>query len=255
MRRSLAICRHDLRVMRQDVASLAVMIVMPVVLISFMRPVFKDVIAAAGYEGASGAEHAVPGLTLMFAMFLVSFISFSFFREHQWGTWERLRASPARPIEIMAGKVLPSLGLMLVQMLSLFAIGRLLFGLQVRGSVVGLVVVVFVYALFLVALGVAITSVCKTVNQTNTLINVGAFVLAGVGGAMAPISALPGWIERIAPAVPTYWAMRGLRGVILEGDGLTSVIAPVLVLGAFTAAATALALMRFRFEETKLSWA
>src|SRR5437868_9051419 len=53
-------------------------------------------------------------------------------------------------------------------------------------------------------------------SQLNAFSNLGAMVLAGVGGALAPTSALPSWARTLAPATPSYWAMRGFRQVILH---------------------------------------
>jgi ABC-2 type transport system permease protein len=62
---------------------------------------------------------------------------------------------------------------------------------------------------------------------------------------------MPGWAQAIAPAMPTYWAMKGFRSVILEGGGVGSVMVPMLVLIGFGVAFTILAAMRFRLEEAK----
>ncbi len=253
--RSLAISRHEMRILRRQLTPVITMIVLPLGFTAFIRTGFRSVLVDAGFTDATGVEHAVPGMTVMFAIFLSSFTGWAFFREHGWGTWERLRASAARPIEIIAGKVAPSLLVSLVQMGALFGLGGLLFGLRVRGSMMGLAFVVVAYALFLVAFGVALVSVCSTVNQMNTFTNIGTMVIAGIGGALVPVSGLPGWAQAIAPATPAYWAMTGFQSVILEGSGAGAVLVPVVALLAFAAGCTLLAVFRFRFEQTKLSWA
>ena len=166
--RSLALFRHEMRILRRNPTPVLLMIVLPLGFIAFIRTGFRLALVDAGYPNATGAEQAVPGMTVMFALFLASFTGWSFFREHGWGTWERLRASAARPTEIIVGKLLPSLLIVVLQMGVLFGLGGPLFGLRVRGSIVGFVLVGLAYALFLVAFGVALTSVCRTVNQMNT---------------------------------------------------------------------------------------
>jgi len=145
-----------------------------------------------------------------------------------------------------------SLGL---QLSVLFGIGGLAFGLDVRGSYVALVLVAAALAICLVSLGFLLLAICRTVMQLNAVTNLGTMLLAGLGGAIAPITALPDWARTIAPATPSYWAMRGFRSVILEAGGVDAVVLPVVVLLAFTVAFAAIAGARFRVEETKLSWA
>lgn len=251
LRRSLAICRHETRVLLSDWTSLLTLILMPIVMMAFLKPVARIALADQ-YEGASGAEFAVPGMTVLFAFFLVSFVGFLFFSEHRQNTWERLRASPARNSEIMLGKVLPAFGLCLFQQTVLFAIGFAVFGLRVPGSLLGVAVIVVAFAICLTSVGLLLAAVLRTEQQLNVIGNLGAMVLAGLSGALVPITVLPQWARAIAPAAPQYWAMRGFRSLILDGEGIEAVVVPVGVLLALGAVIGVAALLRFRFDEPKV---
>jgi hypothetical protein len=48
--------------------------------------------------------------------------------------------------------------------------------------------------------------------------------------------------------------MRGMRSVILDGEGLDAVLLPTAVLLAMGLLFTAIALRRMRFDETKTGW-
>jgi ABC-2 type transport system permease protein len=253
-RRSAAVARHDLRVLRSDPAFLIILIVMPLVVMAFIKPAFRASLLLNGVSGINGAEQAVPGTAIMFSFFLVGNLGFGVFREHAWATWERLRASPASPAEIMAGKVVVPLLTLLVQLGVLFGVGGALFGLHVRGSVFAMILVIGALALCLVSLGAFLLAVCRSVVQLNAATNVGAMLFTGLGGAIAPISVLPEWARTIAPITPSYWAMRGFRSVTLADGGLGSVVLPIVMLLSFAAGFTILASLRFRVEETKISW-
>ncbi|HUP85544.1 MAG TPA: ABC transporter permease, partial [Acidimicrobiales bacterium] len=175
--RSAALVRHELRVMLADKESLVVLTAMPLVMMAFFKPVAR--LALIGDNpSANGSEFTVPGMTTMFAFFLVGFIGFSFFAERQWNTWERLRASPATNVEILVGKVVPAVLLCLVQQASLFSAGYVLFGMRVRGSVLGLVLVSLALTICLVAVGVLCAATFRTQQQLNAISNLGAMVLA-----------------------------------------------------------------------------
>jgi ABC-2 type transport system permease protein len=232
-----------------------VLVAMPLLLILFVRPIWRYVLTGQGYAHANGAEQAVPGMAVMFAFFFVGSVGFSFFREHGWGTWDRLRASQARPAEIMMGKVAPLLLIAAAQQAVLFLAGAALFGLRIRGSIVALIVVAASFAVCLVAFSVAVVAVARSIQQVNLVQTLGTMLFAGLGGALAPTALLPGWARAMSPATPSYWALRGYRSVILNGGALPSVVLPAGALLAFAAGFTFLALWRFRFEETKVSWA
>jgi ABC-2 type transport system permease protein len=254
-RRSGAIARQDLRILRSDPMFLVIMIAMPLLVMAFIKPAFRAALIESGVRDANGAEQVVPGTATMFAFFLMGNLGFAVFREHGWNTWERLRASRATPAEIMTGKMVTPLLSSALQLAVLFGVGGLVFELDVRGSYLGLVLVAVSLALCLVSLGFVLLAVCRTVMQLNAVSNLGTMVFAGLGGAITPITVLPDWARHVAPGTPSYWAMRGFRSVILKPGGLGSVALPVSVLLAFTAGFALIAGLRFRFEETKISWA
>jgi ABC-2 type transport system permease protein len=137
----------------------------------------------------------------------------------------------------------------------LFGLGGLLYDLHISGAPLALAATAAAFSLCVVSMGLALLAICKTLMQMNALANLGAIVLAGLGGAIAPSSALPGWASSIAPATPSYWAMRGFRSVILDGGGFSEVALPMAVLLGFAVAFSAVAVSRLKFEETKTAWA
>jgi ABC-2 type transport system permease protein len=246
--RSAAICRHEFRLLRADAASLLSLVLMPLIMIAFLRPLARLALND-DHPGANGSEFTVPAMATMFAFFLVAMIGFSFLNERQLGTWERLRASQATSAEILVGKVIPAFALAVFQQTALFSLGFAIFGLRAKGSVIGLALVVLALCVCLTSMGVLIAAIFKSNQQLNAFANIMTMVLAGVSGAFVPIDLLPSWARTIAPISPQYWALRGYRSVILDGEGLGSVLLPIGVLLLFGAVCGVLAAMRLRFDE------
>ena len=259
--RAMALASLDAHILARDPAFLIVFTVMPLLFMAFNREVIGAALlltgdVAAGEDLAQvGARFLVPGSTVLFSGFLVGNIGFSVFREHGWGTWERLRASPLTSVELMLGKaVVPALT-MLFQLAVLLGGGGLLFGLRLEGSLAAYVLVAMALGLVLISMGFMLLSLCRSVIQLNAITNAGAMLLGGLGGAMTPVEMLPGWAQAIAPVAPTYWAMQGFRAVTMESGGLGDVARPIGVLLVFTAVFLAVAVNRFKVEDTKVSWA
>ena len=252
--RALAIARNDLRIVRRDAFPVVLLAIVPLVGMVFMKAAFRPQLRAEGVAHANGAEQAVPGMLVTCGFLLVSYVGYGFYREHAWGTWERLRASPATSAEILAGKALGSLALAALQLVVVFGLGSLLMGLDVRGSWLAVALVGGAFGLFVVACGLAVTAVCRTVMQANTIAYLGALGLAGLGGALVPVALLPGWARAIGPALPSWWAMRGYRAAILGGGwGRAAASAAVLLAGAVALALVAV--WRLRLEETRTGFA
>ncbi len=251
-RASWAIMRHEFRVMLTDPSSVIFIIVMPLFMVAIMRGLFATALRAEGFADANGSEFAVPAMAVAFAAFGVGYSGFTFFRDHGWGTWDRLRATSASSVDIMVGKVVPMVAVTVTQLLLLFVLGGPLFEFRITGSWVALIVLSVALALALSAFGMLITSVTKTMNQLNAVGSVGGMALALLGGAWVPVATMPVWAQTVAPFIPTYWAMDGFRAVILESGGLADVLVPVAMLAGFCAVFTAVAAWRFRFEEAKV---
>jgi ABC-2 type transport system permease protein len=253
-RRVGVIIGHELRLARRDPLPIMVLIVFPVITIAFLKPALKPALVQSGYPHANGAEQVVPGQAAMSAFFLVTLITFSFFAEHAWATWDRLRASPATSLEIVVGKTVPRVVIGVAQFAVILGAGVAIFGLHIHGDAVALIPLVIAFAVCLVLLGVAVTALCRTAQQANSFSYLGMVLFGAIGGAFVPFSVLPGWARAIAPVTPTYWAMRGLRSVILDGHGLSAVVRPIVMLLAMGALFTVVALRRLRFDETKVGW-
>ena len=252
LRRSLSLARNTIRLYLSDPAPLMVFVFMPLGLMLFMAPASRALLVAQGYVNAGGAEQAVPGMTVMFAFFVISVIGIQFYREQGWGTWDRLRIASGT-MEILVGKIVPGLLLLLLQLVVVFAAGALLFHLHVAGSVAALVLIAMGFAICIMAMTMMMIAWCRTLDQLNVLSNVFALVLPGLGGSFAPVSELPRWAQAAAKASPAYWAMQGMRGIILDGEGMRMALSTCLALACFAGLFTLLTVVRFNARESKVS--
>lgn len=251
LRTIFVIARHNLRLLLKDPAPLVINLLMPLVFMAFLRPTYQLALAGAGYTHTNGAEQAVPGLAVMFSLFWISYAAIAFYREHGWGTWERLRASPASPAAILIGKVLPCFVFIVVQFALVFAAGALLFGLHVQGFWVAMALVGIALSVFLVSAAVMLVALCNSMDQMQVLANMSALVFAGLGGCLTPIDALPHWMQRVAALTPSYWAMQGFRATIFHRSDLGAVFLSVLVLLGMAGGCIVVSALRFRLNAQK----
>lgn len=242
---------HELRLLTNDVSPTAVLIVMPVILILFMR---NGLFLQVGGRSLDGVYQAVPGLATMFAFFLVGYAGFAFFREHGWHTWDRLRASGVSGSALVVAKSLPYVGMSIVQLTLLLGVGAVFLGMDVRGSYAALALLVVLLATTAVSSAVALFSLVRTMEQLYAISYLMAVLLGGVGGAFAPASSYPAWVEAVAHVAPQFWAIEGMREVIVSGGGLADVTGNLLALAGFTVVFCAVAAWRFDISAEKQSW-
>src|SRR3954454_2567858 len=115
MRKSLIISSNDFTLLSRDPIPPILLLVMPLVVMAFLKPAFAPVLQFLGHKDANGAEQVVPGVSLMFAYFVVAFAGAYFFREHIWGTGDRVRASDLSNSQILVGKLSPGLAMVVLQ--------------------------------------------------------------------------------------------------------------------------------------------
>ncbi len=97
-----------------------------------------------------------------------------------------------------------------------------------------------------------LTATLKPGNQLSSVVSLAAVVVAGIGGALAPADALPGWAQTIAPASPVFWMLKGFRAVILDGGGLDATAVPAAVTLAFAGGMALIAVWRFSVTDVNV---
>ena len=250
-RRLGTILAHEFRLIRRDPLPMMILLAFPIITIAFIKPAFRAALQQTGYPHASGAEQVVPGQAVMNAFFVVSLTTFAFFSEYAYKTWDRVRASAATSPEIVAGKAIPRVAMVVAQLCLLVVVGVVLFGLHIAGNAFALLPLILMFSVTLVLLGVAVTAVCHSAEQANVFSYSGIVLFGAIGGAMVPLSVLPGWAKTIAPITPTYWAMRGFRSVILDGQGMAAMLAPLAAFTVMSVVFAAVALRKLRFDAEK----
>jgi ABC-2 type transport system permease protein len=251
-RRSLAVARTGWRLLASDPAPILVTLIMPVLLAAFLVPGAKAQLQLAGYASANGSEQVIPGVAVMFAFLGTQLVGTLFFREHAWGTWDRLRASAATTLDIVVGKAAPMYVVQLAQFAVLLVAGRLLFGYRPTGSLAALALVAGCFVAMLVTFGVMLVAVFPTMDLALVIGNLGGLVMAGLGGALAPVTALPWWAQDAARATPAYWALDALRRITLDHAGIRDVLPAVGVIAAFAIGFSMVAAWRFQPTATKI---
>ncbi|HNB53263.1 MAG TPA: ABC transporter permease, partial [Anaerolineales bacterium] len=72
--------------------------------------------------------------------------------------------------------------------------------------------------------------------------------LASLGGAWWPIEIVPQWMQQLALALPTGWAMRGFQNIITRGLTLNAILLEVGVLIGFGLLFLTVGVWRFKYE-------
>jgi len=164
----------------------------------------------------------VPGIiAVVMAVLAAVSSSLTIAREWETGTMEQLISTPARPLEIIIGKLLPYFFLGLIQISLVILSGTLVFKVPLRGNVFFLF---FASALFLVCgsgIGVYISTITRS-QQLAFMLSIlitllPTFILSGF---LFPISSMPRLIQFFTYLIPAKYFLIIIRGIFLKGNGL-----------------------------------
>jgi ABC-2 type transport system permease protein len=197
-------------------------------------------------EGVT-AYNIVPGLLgTILTMTMILMTGLAMTRERERGTFENLLATPALPIEVMTGKIVPYILIGLVQVTLLLVAALLLFEVPLVGSVLLLYVAVLLFVAANLALGITFSSIAR--NQLQAMQMTFFFFLPSIllSGFMFPFRGMPIWAQWIGNVLPLTHFLRLVRGIMLKGSGLVTLWPDVWPILAFATGTIALGLAVYR---------
>lgn len=209
-------------------------------------PVDLRIHALYNPEGAT-RYHIVPGLMgVVLTMTMVIITGLAITRERERGTMENLLSMPVRPLEVMAGKIVPYILVGYLQAGLILAAARYLFGVPVEGGLALLLAATFVFIVANLAMGITFSTVAR--NQLQAMQMSFFFFLPSLmlSGFMFPFRGMPRWAQAIGEALPLTHFLRIVRGILLKGNGIGEVARHLWPIAAFAAVALFVGVKRYR---------
>ncbi len=164
----------------------------------------------------------LPGLVaLIIQNIIVAYSALAVVRERETGTLEQLISTPARPIELIIGKLVPATVVVILDMVFVLVLGVFWFGVPIQGSIADLAILSLLFILSAMGLGLLISTVAKTqkqAQQLSALVNVLTMLLTGF---IFPRTTMPLWTRVIGDVIPVTYYLRIIRGIVTKGVGLT----------------------------------
>jgi ABC-2 type transport system permease protein len=192
-------------------------------------------------------HNIVPGLMgVILTMTMVMMTGLAMTRERERGTMENLLATPAQPLEVMTGKIVPYIFIGLIQITIILLAAVYLFRVPFVGSVLVLYTVALLFIAAQLTIGITISSLAQNQLQAMQLTFFYFLPTMLLSGFMFPFQGMPGWAQFIGGVLPATYFMRLVRGILLKGNDWIDLwpnIWPVMV---FTVVVMSIALLFYR---------
>jgi ABC-2 type transport system permease protein len=210
----------------------------------------EQAVTAGSNAAYNGYAHSFAGMAVQFLLFAMANLGVEMLLERRRGLWKRLRSAPVSKLMLLAGKAASGTLISLLVLAVCFTFAMLVFGVRVQGSLTGFLLIAISCALMAATFGLLVAALGNSPATARGITTLAVLMMVMLGGAWVPAFVFPAWLQEVTRVVPVRWAVDGFDAMTWRGLGLSAAVAPTLVLIGFAVLFGAIAVNRFRWEET-----
>ncbi|MGD0156037.1 MAG: ABC transporter permease [Terracidiphilus sp.] len=191
--------------------------------------------------------NVVPGLMgMVLTLTMVMMTGLAVTRERERGTMENLLAMPSTPLEVMTGKLIPYIGIGLIQASIILLAARYVFFVPFFGNVGAVYLSALLFIAANLTVGITFSSLAR--NQLQAVQLAIFYFLPNIvlSGFMFPFKGMPAWAQAIGNCLPLTYFNRLIRGILLKGNGWADSWPSVWPMMVFTAVVMCVAVATYR---------
>ena len=184
------------------------------------------------YNATQNYKHyMVPGILVALMTIIGTLLSAqNIAREKELGTLEQLNVTPITRGQFIIAKLLPFWVLGLVELSLGLLVGKLVFGVPMRGSVPMLYGVAGVYLTVALGIGLWISTLVETQQQAMfvTFFIVNIYLL--MSGLFTPVDSMAPWVRTVSMINPVRHFVTISRAILMKGAGPAEIAQPFFIL-------------------------
>jgi ABC-2 type transport system permease protein len=180
--------------------------------------------------GQAGFINSV-GFYLMFIFSISALLSFMVLDDRLSGVFNRIQATPVKPIQYIIGSGIFGMFICLIQ-IGLYSGYIYFMHIQIGFPIWILVLFLCLFSLFTVCFSLAVALALKSKNAITSIIIGFSTVGCILGGAYFPIDMSPKTLQNLARVLPQFWFMDAFRR--LQADIMADIYPNIIILILFT---------------------
>jgi ABC-2 type transport system permease protein len=176
----------------------------------------------------STQQFTVPGLiVIVTGLLAILMTALTVAREWERGSMELLLSTPVTPGEIIVGKILPYVALVLGGIAFVFIFSRLVFAVPFEGSFLLFVLACVLFTTTSLAQGILISVLTRQQQKAMQFAMVmGLLPSILLSGFVFPIESMPVFFRYLTMILPPRWFMQIIRALFLKGSSLAELALP-----------------------------
>ncbi|HEV2199552.1 MAG TPA: ABC transporter permease [Bryobacteraceae bacterium] len=191
-------------------------------------------------------NYFIPGVVVnIITLVTLSLTAMGIVREKEIGTMEQLMVTPIRPLELILGKTLPFVVVGYWDLILVVTTALVVFHVPFNGSFALLLFAALLFLLTTLGAGLFLSTISRTQQQammSTTLLFQPFFMLSGFS---FPIRNMPETVQWLTYLNPVRYFMEIVRGVFLQGAGVSTLWPQLVTLAIFGTVVLGLSVRRF----------
>lgn len=217
MSRLLVLIRKNFLKFIRDSKSLLFLIIIPVIYYGLLGFIFGSV-------DIQGLTYSAPGFLLYGPLMVLSFALVVLTGEKKAGIYRRLASTEVKNYEVILSSIISNIAIVFIQ----FGIGAAILEFfewnpimaSLLDGFIGVLVTMFLFAFFLLALAFAFAPVFKRPETAGGGVWMLIAPLAMLSGVFVPMDLLDEAIQNVAAWLPTRFAIVALENILLNGQSI-----------------------------------
>jgi len=191
-------------------------------------------------------HYMVPGILVALVTMIGTLLTAqNIAREKEMGTLEQLNVTPITKAEFITAKLLPFWVLGLLDLALGLIVGRLVFGVPMRGSLLLLFGAAGVYLIVALAIGLWVSTVVETQQQAMFVTFFILMIYLLMSGLLTPIDSMPRWVQLLSELNPVRHFVTITRDVLMKGSGLADLVRPLGILVVYAVVVLGLSIRQY----------
>ena len=200
-------------------------------------------------ERPNASNFTLSGYLTMFIFFAAALSAEAIARERRNQTLERLLTNGVRRESIILGKFLTGAYRGVMQVVVLWGVGIVAFGIDLGASPLAVVLISLAIVFTSSAFGVMLAALVRTAEGASSAGVLVSLVLAPLGGSWWPLFITPDWMQALGKLTPHGWANTAFNNLMLFDADFGDVVINMVAVAAFGVVFLIVAFTRFRLSD------
>ena len=200
-------------------------------------------------ERPNASNFTLSGYLTMFIFFAAALSAEAIARERKNQTLERLLTNGVLRESIIFGKFLMGAYRGVMQVVVLWGVGIVAFGIDLGSSPLAVILVSLAIVFTSSAFGVMLAALVRTAEGASSAGVLASLVLAPLGGSWWPLFITPDWMQALGKLTPHGWANTAFNNLMLFDADFGDVVMNMVAVAAFGIVFLIVAFTRFRLSD------